>query len=182
MNPLPGTPTLDFKKLALVDALDLAVTIEEEARDRYLELADALTVAHTPEAAEFFRKMARMEEKHRVALLARRRETFGDQPATVGRAQVFDIEAPEYDTVRAFMTVRQALEVALESERKARDFFKTALLELTDPEARFLFAELAAEEADHEAYVQAEIARQATDPWGDPPADPAAFADEPVSQ
>ncbi|MCC6408724.1 MAG: ferritin family protein [Planctomycetes bacterium] len=182
MNGLPCSPGVDFKKVSLMQALDLAVTIEEEARDRYLELADALSIAHTPEASEFFRKMARMEEKHRVALLTKRRASFGDRPSTVGRLQIFDVEAPDYDTVRAFMTVRQALDVALQSERKAHAFFKAALAETSDPEARFLFAELVAEESDHEAYVQAEIARQATDPWGDPPGDPAAYSDEPVPQ
>ena len=32
--------TLDFQKLSLKDALDLAILIEEEAGERYLEFAE----------------------------------------------------------------------------------------------------------------------------------------------
>ena len=32
---------------------------------------------------------------------------------------IFDVEAPDYDEARAFMTPRQALEAALRAEKKA---------------------------------------------------------------
>ena len=60
------TKDIDFAKLSLQDALDLAVLIEEEARERYEEFAHQMRLHHTHEAARFFRFMAGNEEKHRV--------------------------------------------------------------------------------------------------------------------
>jgi hypothetical protein len=51
-------PTIDFASLTLQDALDLAILIEEEAKERYEEFADNLSLHHTPEAAHFFTTMA----------------------------------------------------------------------------------------------------------------------------
>ena len=50
-------PKIDFSKLSLQDALDLAILIEEEAKDRYQEFVDQLELHHTPQAASFFRFM-----------------------------------------------------------------------------------------------------------------------------
>ena len=62
--------TLDFSKLGLQDALDLAVLVEEEAHERYLELTDQMQQHHTPEAAQFFTTMAGNEKKHGEELRA----------------------------------------------------------------------------------------------------------------
>jgi rubrerythrin len=161
MNELHGAPGLDFALLSPCDALDLAILIEEEARDRYDELALQLLVHHTPEAATFFRKMAHAEELHREELVRRRRESFGDRPRTIDRSLLFDVEAPDYDEVRAFMTLRDALVVALRSEQKAHAFFDQAARESTDASARSLFEELRAEEHEHQEMVRGELARLA---------------------
>lgn len=175
---MSATQGIDFARLSLQDALDLAVLIEEEARERYEEFADQMELHHTPEAARFFRFMARNEEKHRVELAARRGERFGDAPSGVGRAMLFDVEAPDYDEARAFMTARDALHSALRSEEKAHAFFVEALPRIEDPDVRGLFEELREEELEHQALVQRELAKLPDDPGLD--AD--AFADEPVSQ
>jgi len=159
MNTSLPTSGLDFSKITLRDALDLALLVEEEARDRYEEFAEQLSVHHTPEAAAFFAKMARVEEKHRLVLQARRVAEFGSEPSTVRRAMIFDIEAPEYDEARVHMTVRQALEVALRSEEKAQDFFAAALHFVRDPSIQALFEELRDEEIEHQGLVRAEMAR-----------------------
>lgn len=153
------TQGIDYQKLTLKDALDLAVLIEEEARDRYQELAEQLETHHTPEAALFFRKMVRVEEIHRSQLAKRRETHFADQPRTVTRAMIFDIEAPEYDEVRADMTVHAALEAAMHSEKKAHDFFARALPEVQNPDVKALFAELRDEELEHQRWVQLELDR-----------------------
>src|SRR5206468_1401602 len=59
---------IDFAALSLKDALDLAVLIEEEAKERYEDLAEQMELHHTPEAARFFRFMASNEEKHHAEL------------------------------------------------------------------------------------------------------------------
>lgn len=150
---------IDFAKMSLRDALDLAVLIEEEARDRYEELGDQLIAHRTPEAAGFFRKMARVEEIHRKQLYDRRHNEFDNEPSTVNASMLYDIEAPEYDEVRAFMTVERALEVALRCEEKAHAFFVEAIRRVKDPSVVALFNELREEEVEHQALVKAEMAK-----------------------
>ncbi|HSP19364.1 MAG TPA: ferritin family protein, partial [Myxococcaceae bacterium] len=88
---------IDIERITLRDALDLAVLIEEEARDRYREFAEQLATHDTPEVADFFARMARIEDRHRSELLERRRTLFGDAPSSVHRKHLFDVEAPSYD-------------------------------------------------------------------------------------
>ena len=71
---------LDFATLSLLDALDLAVFVEEEAMDRYGELAEQLEMHDTEDAARFFRFMEKNEAKHRATLLEQRTARFGDTP------------------------------------------------------------------------------------------------------
>lgn len=167
---------LDFATLSLQDALDLAILIEEEARERYEEFAAQMDQHRTPDAARFFRSMAVNEARHGEALSARRRELFGDAPRIVSGSALFDVEAPDYDEARAFMSPRQAMGAAMRSERKARSFFEGALPTVQDPEVRALFQELREEEVEHEALVKAELGKLPPDPavdeedFVDPPA------------
>ena len=170
------TRGIDFASLQLKDALDLAVLVEEEAQERYEEFAHQMETHHTPEAAAFFRFMAETEAKHGSELRARRVKLFGDAPRGVTRAMLYDIEAPEYDEVRASMSPRAALETALRAEEKAHAFFVGALPGLKDPEVRALFEELRDEEVEHQALVQKQIARLAPESG----VDGSAFEDEPV--
>ena len=170
--------TLDFEKLDLMDALDLAILIEEEAGDRYLEFALQMENQHTEEAARFFRTMIENEKKHGEELTERRRGLFGDAPRRVDRSLLWDVEAPEYEKAHAFMSDREALGVALESERKAQAFFAEAVKHVSDPEVKRLFSQLREEEVLHEQLVARELSRLP------PPSDidPADYADEPVAQ
>lgn len=169
---------IDFGKLSLCDALDLAILIEEEAEERYGEFAQQMELHHTPEAARFFRFMAENESKHGAQLAARRWDLFQDAPRTVTRAMLWDVEAPEYDEARAFMTPRQAMQAALVSERKAHAFFVEALPRIHDPKVHELFEELRDEEVYHQNLVQQEIGKLPPQPG----IDPEDFVDEPTSQ
>jgi len=169
---------IDFTSLSLRDALDLAILIEEEAKERYEEFADQMEAHHTPEAASFFRFMSRNEEKHRFDLSERRVRLFSDSPRSVTRSMLFDVEAPDYDQARAFMTPREALETALQSEEKAQAFFAAALPQVKDPGVKALFEELREEEVEHQELVKGELAKLPPDA-GVRPDD---FADEPVAQ
>lgn len=172
------TKGIEFASLSLKDALDLAVLIEEEARDRYEEFAEQMELHHTPEAAKFFRFMAGNEEKHRAELAERRRIIFRNAHSAVTRQMIFDVEAPEYDEARAFMTAREALQAAFRSEKKAYAFFTGALVHVAEPTVKSLFEELRAEEIQHQKLVLAELEKT--------PPDSALraedFADEPTAQ
>ena len=78
-------------------------------------------------------------------------------PRVVTPAMIFDVEAPDYDAARAFMSQRRAMQAALASERKARAFFDAVLPGIKHPEAHALFLELRDEETQHESLVQAEL-------------------------
>ena len=170
--------TIDFASLSLQDALDLAILVEEEAQERYLEFVDQMEQHHTKEAARFFAAMATNEQKHGDELKARRRSLFGDAPRRMKRSMLWDVEAPDYDQPRAFMSARQAMEVALRSETKAHEFFVQAIPHVSDPEVKRLFQELRDEEILHQALVR-EAMRGLPD-REDP--DPGDYEDEPVAQ
>lgn len=169
---------VDFAKLSLRDALDLAVLIEEEAKERYEEFAHQMASHHTPDAARFFEFMAGNEEKHRADLARRRAKLFGHEPGTVSRQMLFDVEAPDYDEARVYMTARSALATALKSEEKAWTFFKQALPAVKDADVKSLFVDLLKEELTHQLLVKAELAKlPADDEFKQED-----FEDEPVGQ
>ncbi len=169
---------INFANLSLMDALDLAILVEDEAQERYAEFAEQMDQHRTPQAAQFFRYMVENEAKHGRELLARRIQRFGDAPRSVTRAMIFDIEAPDYDAARAFMSPRKAMEAALASEVKAHTFFVSALPALKDAEVRALFEELRDEEVDHQELVKVELAKLPPDS-GLSDED---FVDEPAAQ
>jgi rubrerythrin len=169
---------IDFADLTLKDALDLAILVEEEAKERYTEFVDQMVLHHTPEAAAFFRAMIGNEARHEAALSERRRELFPAAPRTVKRSMLWDVEAPDYDKTRAFMSARQAMVVALNSEIKAHDYFAAAIPHIKDPKVRGLFEELKNEEILHQTLVRKELEKL-------PPEtdfNPEDFVDEPTAQ
>jgi rubrerythrin len=154
---------IDFNALSLMDALDLAILVEDEAQERYEEFSEQMEQHRTPEAAAFFRHMAGNEAKHGRELSARRTHLFQAAPRSVTRAMIYDVEAPDYDAARAFMSPRRAMEAALASETKARRFFEAALSAIRDASVQALFLELRDEEIQHQQLVQAEIDKLPSD-------------------
>lgn len=170
-------PAIDFATLSLVDALDLAILIEDEARERYEEFAHQMTLHHTPDAARFFSEMALNETKHGDELRERRGHLFPTAPRTVTREMLWDVEAPGFDEARMFMSAHDAMDVAMAAEVKAHDYFAAALVHVTDPDVKALFTELRDEEIEHQDMVRAAMAKLPPRPT----ADPDDYADPPVS-
>ena len=169
---------INFAKLSLKDALDLAILIEDEAEERYREFVKQMEAHRTPGAARFFRFMAVNEANHGKALTKRRTALFGDAPRGVDRSMIFDVEAPEYNRTRAFMSMEDALELALDAETKAYNYFDRALPEIKDPTVRELFAELLQEEIGHMDLVKRVMAAVPAEPDFDPDD----FVDAPVGE
>lgn len=169
---------IDFSVLSLRDTLDLAIAIEEEAKDRYDEFAEQLEAHHTPEVAKFFRFMSDNEVKHAEVLAAKRAELFGTEPVTADTSVLYDIEAPDYDGARAFMSINDALEVALNAEIKAYKFYHDALPSVKNAKVNALFVQLREEEARHQAMIK-EIMAKVPDMDAFDPDD---FADDPTAQ
>jgi len=172
------TQKIDFSTLSTKDTLDLAILVEEEAKERYQEFVDQMTTHHNREAADFFRKMSGIEAKHAAVLLQQRQILFRNSPSCMKRSMLWDVEAPDYDQTRAFMTVRQAMETALQAEIKAFDFYEDAQQHIAEHTVKRLFQDLRDQEAKHQDYVRNEMAKLPPDSG----LDPEAFADEPTAQ
>ena len=150
--------SIDFRTLSLQDALDLAISIEDEAKERYDDFVQQVgTARYDGDAADMFKLMAGYEAKHRDELAARRRALFGDAPRKVTKELLDDVEAPDRGSPRPFMSGRQAMEVALASEEKAYDFFSGALRTVTDPQVKDLFLVLRDEEEQHIRLVKGRL-------------------------
>jgi len=148
--------SLDLSKLSLMDALDFATLIEEEARQRYEMFAKQLSGYG---AGTFFASMAENEAKHGTELLTRRIALFGKVPMKLKLADLYDVEAPEMGAPRRGMSTMQAFELGLAAEKKAYDFYDMALPGITDPEVRELFTELRDEETEHVEMLKEAMAK-----------------------
>ena len=143
----------------------------------YLEFAPCPVISAEKWApVTCYQTMAGNEEKHGQELRERRQALFGDAPRRVSRAMLWDVEAPEYDETRAFMSARQAMGVALRAETKAQEFFVKALPWITDDEVRRLFEELRDEEVVHQTLVREALRNLPPEPAPDPED----YEDEPV--
>jgi rubrerythrin len=151
---------LDLSKLSLMDALDLAILIEEEARQRYEMFASLIGRSGSRyDAGSFFASMAENEAKHGTDLLNRRMELFGKVPMNVKLDDLYDVEAPDTAAPRRGMSVIQAFEVGLAAEKKAYDFYDMALPGITDTDVRELFTELRDEETEHVEMLREAMAK-----------------------
>ncbi len=150
---------VDFSKLTLMDALDLAHLIEVEAFQRYTHFAKRLGSRDPDDAGSAFQSMAVNEKKHGDQLAERRLALFGDTQPTVKLDDIFDVEAPEFGAPRWNMSQLQAFQVALSSERKAFAFYDAVLPSVRQADVKALFEELRNEEAEHVAMIEAIIAK-----------------------
>jgi len=169
---------IDFSTLSLRDTLDLAIAVEEEAKGRYDDFARQMDAHHTPETAKFFRFMAANEVKHAEKLSAQRSRLFGDEPTTADTSVLYDIEAPEFEAARAFMSVQEALDVAMNAEIKAYEFYDGALSQVEDPEVKQLFVDLREEEKRHQEMIETTKSKMPEDDGFDPDD----FVDDPTGQ
>jgi len=148
---------VDFARLDLKDALDLAILMEDEAKQRYDEFTKLVGGRYPGDAADVFKLMASYEAKHGEQLRARRRSLFHDAPSRMSMDMLDDAEAPDRGQPRVFMSAHDAMEVAMASEQKAWDFFDGALRQVQDAGVRALFEELRAEEAEHKKLLASRL-------------------------
>lgn len=150
---------IDYSKLSLMDALDLATLIEVEAVKRYTQFAERLGGGVGDDAASVFQSMVVNENKHGEQLAERRLALFGEQKARVTIDDIFDVEAPSMGDVRWNMSVLKAYQLALYAEQRAFAFYDEALEYVTQPDVKALFEELREEEAEHVSMIVKIIAR-----------------------
>ncbi len=146
-----------LSEIDLKDALDLAIEIELEAKERYLEFARQIGSLKSNDAGDFFTQMSQNEEKHALSLKEKRVELFGNSPSRISLEDLYEyqeIEAPEFDRAKPFLSTKAALEVARDCEVKAYNFFDKAMKIVIDPKVKELFLELRNEEEEHRMMVE----------------------------
>lgn len=150
---------VDFSKLTLMDALDLAILIEIEALQRYTLFAQQIGRRFSSDTGSVFQSMADNEKTHRDQLVERRLALFGDKPPIVKLDDIFDVEAPDVGAPRRNMSQLKAFQLALASEKKAFAFYDEALPSVKQPDVKALFEELRDEEVEHIHMIETIIAK-----------------------
>lgn len=133
-----------------------AIAIEREAAARYSEFAERMADLGNEAAAEVFATLARLEAEHRDELV--KRTTGMALPELAAHEYAWlDAGAPETaarELVFRLLTARQALEIALQGEKRAAAFFESVVLSAGDPMLCALAIEMAADEADHIVMIE----------------------------
>ena len=151
---LAAQPATELNTIS--DLLAHALALEEEARERYAELAQIMESHNNPDVTELFTKMAEIEHIHVLEIrrqIARRELT--DLPFT--QYCWIGLEGPEttdHAELHYLMTPRQALSLALINEKRARDYYTDIAAQSSDPEVVKLARDMAEEEREHVAWVE----------------------------
>lgn len=140
--------------------LAYAIRLEQEAAERFGQLADAMEACGNREVGKLFRRLADYSRLHLAD--ARTRSGYRDVPEMTPDEFVWpDVESPETAAIWAadpFVGREQALEIALEAERAGYNYYKTILETTNDPEIRVLAKEFVEEERGHVAELEKWIA------------------------
>jgi rubrerythrin len=140
-----------------------AVELEREAARRYEELADSMRTEGNAAVEKFFRKMAVFSRKHLAQAIER--GGFRQVPALSADAYVWPdgISPEQFDWigVDCMIDTKNALELALDGERRGQAFYAEIASFTGDPEVRIMAREFAEEESEHVAELEKWIGRYA---------------------
>ncbi len=150
---------VDFSRMDGRDALDIAIVIEDEAQLAYEHLADWVGSDGNTEAADFFKRMAVREKRHKEEITERRAELFGDVPARHDEAAPWEAELPDYESLGRKVSLEEAFNVAMGAETRAHDFYAEALDYIEAPEVVELFDWLRKAEIEHQRMLDEEMKR-----------------------
>ena len=152
-----------------------ANALESEAVDRYTLLADQMEAHNNVEVAELFRKMAIIEAKHieRVSQLSEGYQLPHISPWDFqwpGESP----EALDPSAVHYLMTPHHALQLALQHEKMAADFFAELVETVNDAAVREMAKKLAEEEYEHVALLEAWLKKvpEPNEDWAEDPDPP----------
>ncbi len=156
---------------ALPEFLAHAVALEQEAADRYLELADMMESHLNDAVSKVFRDMVRFSELHRDEIKARvgtvelprlkSWEYRWNSPPEAGGEEGFDYMMQPYN----------ALKYARANEVRGMQYYRAVAEQSTDAEVRRLASDFAAEESEHVAALDKwlELTPRPAANWQDDP-------------
>ncbi|HLE60581.1 MAG TPA: ferritin family protein [Thermoanaerobaculaceae bacterium] len=153
--------SMDFSKLKPHDVLDLAIFAEEEAEEQYEHFATLMETGHNRELAEFFHKMAGREKRHRDQVAERRQALYPNATPNLANRAVWGVEAPYRAKAEPSMPLGEAFKLALDSEKRAQDYYATALQQALEPTVAELFESLRKAEVEHQRLLELERTKRA---------------------
>lgn len=127
-----------------------AYAIEQEAAERYQDLAEQMSDCGNEEVAGLFAKLAEIEAKHAAELSLE--HGAADRPMALADYKWEGLQSPEaipFEEMHYLMRPHQALTLALAAERRALQFYEAVAGQASNEDMRTLAAEFAAEEAEH---------------------------------
>lgn len=137
-----------------------AIRLEQDAADRFGQLADAMDACGNREVAKLFRRLSDYSRLHLSD--ARARAGFREMPNQTEVAFEWpDIESPETAAIWAvdpFVGREEALQIALEAEMAGYEYYKRIFETTDDPEIKILAREFVEEESGHVAELEKWIA------------------------
>lgn len=147
---------------SLADLLAYALAMENEAVERYEELAGQMEVHHNQEAAAFFRRMAEIEGRH----VKRLDEAAADQALPHIAPWEFDWDTPESPEavevdaagLHYLATPYHAIQMALAAEERAVAFYTRVAANARSAPLKALAESFAAEEREHVRLLGARLA------------------------
>jgi rubrerythrin len=160
---------------SLPEFLAHAIALEDEAAERYLELADMMEAHRNDDVASIFRDMNGYSRLHGEAVRARAGtlalpvlrswEYRWRTPPEAGGEEGFDYMIEPYN----------ALRYARGNEVRAMEYYRGVANEATDAEVKRLADEFAEEEAEHVAALEKWLARtpRPSRTWDEDPEVPA---------
>ncbi len=162
--------TLDFGAIrTAADLLAITRVMEERSAERFLELAEAFDMSCNADAADAFRELAAMEDRHAAEFPA----VDGLVPKVLPWGEE-DPEIADPGAVHYLMHAWHAFDLALRHEEKALGFFEMISVQTSIPEVRAEALTLAERERGHVAFIKSRLAELPVPPedWEDDPDPP----------
>ncbi len=137
-----------------------ALAMEQEAAQRYADLADAMEMHNNADVAELFRRMAAIEGRHAAQIMQQMGWEHPPSPAPAPAWEGFEAaETVGVDDVHYLMRPWHALQLALSAEQRAERFFGALARSTADESVRKAAQELQDEEREHVELIRAWLAR-----------------------
>lgn len=144
----------------LPELLAHALAMESEATERYGELAVQMETHHKKDVGAIFRRLEQAERKHLGELneICRDVQLPHYAPWEFKWSGGESPEAIDIGKVHYQLSVRQAVVLALEHERKAAAFYADIAATAPADDVRELARQFAAEEQEHIGWLEASLA------------------------
>ncbi len=139
------------KELTGLEVLAIGIRSEIDAQTMYREMAERVS---QPQARERFYVLAAEEQQHQDILERRYKQLFPDVPLHIPPSQLPPKAATS--ALRKDLSLREALEIALEEERHAREFYLDAVNRVEDMTGKAMLKFLSDMEFTHQMSLTAE--------------------------